>query len=323
MTSPRLIISDSTDVYFNLALEDYLLHHGNRNVFMLWRSHGAVVCGKHQNICAEVNYGFCRQHNIAVARRLSGGGTVFHDQGNVNFSFIHQLEEGLDYAVNFRRFLDPVIAALRELGVEASYSGRNDLLVDGKKISGNAEHVFQKQKRVLHHGTLLFDTQLAHLRDALHSEGVYEDKAVKSVRSEVTNLKPYLPHIPATEEFIQGLATYFISKADYLSEPVTKEEADAAVGMAVSKYSTDEWLLGYSPKYNVTKDFSLNGELCELHMRVEKGVIIALDLKQQGESIHADVTEQFEGMVLSENTAEKFIKALFADPDESLRYKLF
>lgn len=265
----RLIISHITDVYHNLALEDLLLHNSRENILMIWQSHGAVVCGKHQNLCAEVNYGFCRENGIAMARRLSGGGTVYHDEGNVNFTFIRQLEEGMERAVNFRQFLDPVIAVLGEMGVTATYSGRNDLLVSGKKISGNAEHIYHREKRVLHHGTLLFDSRLGHLRDALHSTGTYADKAVKSVRSEVTNLKNHLPHIPDTHAFIQALCAGFEKRYAGVFHEISIEETAAAAELRAEKYASEKWILGYSPRYTVCKQL----DQLTLFYQVEDGMV--------------------------------------------------
>lgn len=277
MLPRRLILSESTDVYFNLALEDYLLHETETDLLMLWQSHGAVVCGKHQNLCAEVNYGFCLRNGIKMARRLSGGGTVYHDAGNVNFTFIQSVPEGLDHAINFKRFLDPVIAALENVGVHAEYSGRNDLLLNGKKISGNAEHLYQKKKRVLHHGTLLFDSHLEHLRDALHSTGKYIDKAVKSVRSEVTNLKPFLPDTGNTEQFKAGLAGYFLATGQYQLMPLSESEQAAAGRLSEEKYGTSEWLLGYSPRYRVEKVVNEN----RISYSVQKGMITEIELNNK------------------------------------------
>lgn len=144
----------NSDPYFNLAAEEYFLKNFQEDFFMLWRSWPSVVVGKHQNALAEINHEFVRLHQIPVARRLSGGGTVFHDPGNVNFTFIRNVANISE--VNFKIFTIPVIEALKKLGVEAYTTGRNDLLIDGKKISGNAEHVHRN--RVLHHGTLLFDS---------------------------------------------------------------------------------------------------------------------------------------------------------------------
>ena len=133
------IISDTRDPYFNLATEEYLMKHSEEDIFLLWQSELCVVVGKHQNTYAEINYPFIREHNIKVARRLSGGGTVFHDRGNLNFTFIRNGEPGK--LVDFRRFVSPVIEMLQQLNVHAVMGGKNDILVDGKKISGNAEHV--------------------------------------------------------------------------------------------------------------------------------------------------------------------------------------
>src|SRR5690606_34230164 len=125
------------DPYFCLAAEEYLMKQFSDDIFMLWQSDNTVVVGKHQNAMAEINYPFVHKNNIKVARRISGGGTVFHDRGNVNFTFIKTVDSPAE--INFRRFVQPVIKALEKLGVEAVASGRNDLLLHGKKISGNAE----------------------------------------------------------------------------------------------------------------------------------------------------------------------------------------
>ncbi len=151
----RIIRSDSHDVYFNLATEQYLLHEQSEDILMLWQSESAVVCGKHQNACAEANYAFCKENNIHIARRLSGGGTVFHDLGNVNFTFVKALSEGMERAVDYKRYLEPIREVLSNLGIQTTYSERDDLLLNGLKISGNAQHIYQKGLKGLHHGTLV------------------------------------------------------------------------------------------------------------------------------------------------------------------------
>lgn len=243
-----LYLSEARSVYPNLAAEEYFLKETGADILMLWQSHSAVVCGKHQNLCAEVNYGYCRKHGIEPARRLSGGGTVYHDAGNVNFTFIRNLPEGMEKAVNFRMFLQPMADCLQALGASVEISSRNDLLLNGKKISGNAEHVDQKRKRVLHHGTLLFQSDLNHLRNALHSNGVYEDKAVKSVRSEVTNLNSVL-NLSDAHELIQKIAAYW--HAEHQAEQYVPDEvvSEKIAEIAAKKYATKEWITGYSPKY--------------------------------------------------------------------------
>jgi lipoate-protein ligase A len=268
----RLIISKSKDVYFNLALEDVLLHGTNEDILMLWQSHSAVVCGKHQNICGEANYGYCKKNNINLARRLSGGGTVYHDEGNVNFTFIQSLKPHEELNINFRKFLDPVMEVLADLGVHAEYSGRNDLLLNGFKISGNAEHLDQKNRRVLHHGTLLFDSKLTTLGEALHSRGQYESKAVKSVRSAVCNIKPYT-EIEDVTSFIDALASGFTTKHGYLPLELTSEEVASAQELQNNKYGTNPWVLGYSPAYKVEKELLLYNKSVKITMTVHKGII--------------------------------------------------
>ncbi|HKK33050.1 MAG TPA: lipoate--protein ligase family protein, partial [Desulfomicrobiaceae bacterium] len=150
----RCIHNTSLDPYFNLAAEEYLLRNTDRDCFMLWRNTPAVIVGKNQNAHAEINEEYVREKSIVVVRRLTGGGAVFHDLGNINFTFIscgQTLKE-----IDFNRFTSPIVEALRELGVNAEFQGRNDLVIDGMKFSGNAQHV--ERDRVLHHGTLLYSS---------------------------------------------------------------------------------------------------------------------------------------------------------------------
>ena len=133
----------NTNPFFCLAAEEYLLKNFREDIFMLWQSEDTVVVGKHQNAMAEINYPFVRENNITVARRISGGGTVFHDSGNVNFSFIKNVSSPAE--ISFKLFTEPVVEALEKLGIKATTSGRNDLLIEGMKISGNAEHVYKKR----------------------------------------------------------------------------------------------------------------------------------------------------------------------------------
>ncbi|NJK98346.1 MAG: lipoate--protein ligase family protein [Bacteroidales bacterium] len=204
-----LLISQTKDTAINLATEDYLLKNSSENIVYLYIDRPCVVVGKHQNAMAEVNYRFLCENNIPLYRRISGGGTVFHDEGNINFTFIQNGEEG--NLVNFRAFIEPIRDFLISLGVLAEIGPRNDILVDGLKVSGNAEHVYRK--RTLHHGTLLFSSSLNFLRNALRvEEGKYTDKAVKSVRSKVTNLKDYIKDEFTAEQFFFKLGTFLMSR---------------------------------------------------------------------------------------------------------------
>jgi lipoate-protein ligase A len=201
----QLLISQSTEPEINLATEEFLLKHSGENIVFLYRNKKCVVVGKHQNAMAEINYRFVKENNIPVIRRISGGGTVYHDEGNLNFTFLQNGEEG--NLVNFKAFISPVAAFLKELGAPAVIGPRNDILLDGLKVSGNAEHIYRK--RTLHHGTLLFSSTLTDLRNALHTEsGKYTDKAVKSVRSKVTNIKENIAGDWTTDQFFHRFADF-------------------------------------------------------------------------------------------------------------------
>jgi lipoate-protein ligase A len=205
-----------------------------------------------------------------VVRRLSGGGTVFHDLGNVNFAFIQNGREGS--LVDFKKFIEPILQALQKMGVPATVSGRNDLLIEGLKISGNAEHVFKN--RTLHHGTLLFSSRLDELRAGLKVKlENYTDKAVRSVRSPVTNISEYLPNL-TIEEFIGKIQTTvqsLFTKTQVYS--YSQEDILATERLVTEKYATWDWNFGYSPKFKVRKQGSIENKIVDIEIQVEKGMI--------------------------------------------------
>ena len=190
--------SASTDPFYNLALEEYLFDCLPRTAeyFMLWQNDNAVIVGKHQNTVEEINLPYIEEKQIKVVRRLSGGGAVYHDLGNLNYTFIRDADAQLDLAA----FCVPVVRVLSEMGVDARLSGRNDITLDGKKFSGNAQYL--REKRVMHHGTLMFDSDLAVLAQALNvSSDKIESKGIKSVRSRVTNIREHLKQDMTMEAF--------------------------------------------------------------------------------------------------------------------------
>ena len=266
----------SNDPYFNLAAEEYFLKNFQENFFLLWRSQPSVVVGKHQNALAEINHDFVNSHNIPVARRLSGGGTVFHDLGNLNFTFIRNVEKIQE--VNFKIFTFPIVEALKTLGIDAYTTGRNDLLIEGKKISGNAEHVHRN--RVLHHGTLLFNSQLDALKGALKVDlSKFEDKAVQSNRSEVTNIAPYLPEPMGVEDFGNRLfleiSSQIAGSKVYL---LTETDLEAIQKLSDEKYRTWDWIFGYSPKYRFKNKFQTEKGEIVLQLLVEKGLLVEVEI---------------------------------------------
>lgn len=199
-----LYFTGSKDPYYNLACEEYLLRHRDEDIFMLWQNEPTVVLGKNQNIYAEVDLEYTEAHGIHVVRRITGGGAVYHDGGNVNYTFITSRDRA--QVLDFAYFTAPIRKALASWGLKAELSGRNDLLVDGLKFSGNAQHA--TDKRILHHGTLLFDSDMSVLTAALKpAPEKLKSKGIASVRSRVTNLRPLLPEM-TVEEFIEGLAAF-------------------------------------------------------------------------------------------------------------------
>ena len=273
----RLVYSEDLDVYRHLAAEAYFLHEHEGDVLMIWRSKDAVVCGKHQNACGEANYKFCHQNDIRIARRLSGGGTVFHDLGNINFTFVKKLTEGMERAVDYKRYLEPVRSVLRNLGIETSYSQRDDLLLNNIKISGNAQHIYQKGMKGLHHGTLLYDANLISLGEAIHSGGSYEGKSVPSNRSAVTNIRKW-HDLGTTESFIKQLLVGFESYYGVRFESLLEEEKLRCAAISQEKFSQEMWILGYSPKYTHRRILQWKQGSFQLEMRVHQDAIEELKL---------------------------------------------
>lgn len=232
---------DYIDPYFNLASEEYFLRHRDEYFIYLWRNAPAVIVGVNQNALQEVNLDYTASHDIKVVRRQTGGGAVYHDLNNLCYTVIAPYNENED---NYRRFTAPVIEYLNSLGVKAKFSGRNDIVIDGKKISGNAQTVFGG--RIMHHGTLLFDTDMTALEKALKPNKLkIESKGIKSVRARVTNIKQYLPNTTVSD-FKNGLSRYFKKSCEeYL---LTAEDIAEINKLVKEKYSLYEWNVGRSPK---------------------------------------------------------------------------
>lgn len=261
---------ENNDPYFCLAAEEYLLKKFTDDIFMLWQSHDTIVVGKHQNALAEINYPFVRENNITVARRISGGGTVFHDSGNVNFAYIKNVSDTAE--ISFKKFTRPVVEALSKLNINAVNSGRNDLLVNDKKISGNAEHVFKK--RVLHHGTLLFDSDLSTLGHSIKVvPGKYTDKAVQSNRSIVANIQPFLKDKITTEEFRKFLLDVQLENEENSVYKLSEEDNGAIQKLVDEKFKTWAWNFGYSPKYAFQNETRWGERTLNISLNVEKGWI--------------------------------------------------
>jgi lipoate-protein ligase A len=263
----------SADPYFNLAVDEYLLKERDEDFLIISVNGSSVVTGKHQVAHREINTRFAFEHSIPLIRRISGGGTVYHDAGNLNFSFILNSAEGKQ--IDFRKYTLPVIAFLDSLGVNARLEGRNDLKVNGLKISGNAEHVFRN--RVLHHGTLLFRADLSVLRGILRKDtSAYSTRSVSSNPSPVGNLGSMIQQagVKGIDDFRSEMINWFFNNRPGMQEFDLTETETGAVGyLALSRYRTWEWNYAYGREYQFVNKFTALGKESSCLLKVKDGII--------------------------------------------------
>lgn len=268
----RYLINKSTNPYFNLALDEYAMRHIDidEDFFFLWRNEPAVIIGKNQNTVEEINQEFIEEKGIKVARRVSGGGAVYHDLGNLNFTFIINVDD--PGKVNYKKFVQPIIDALAEMGIEAEASGRNDILIDGLKISGNAQRM--ANGKLMHHGTLLFDVNIEDLVQALNVDpDKITSKGVKSVRSRVTNIKEHMPEGTTIYDFWDALQ-YYLSDKGRDKEIVLSDEDIAKIEYeAINRFGTWDWIYGESPEFNYKNNKRFKGGNIEVLIDVNEGKI--------------------------------------------------
>lgn len=265
------IYHQSTDPYFNVATDEYILKNIPEDCFMLWRNDNAIIVGKHQNTLSEINYDYVKENGIHVVRRLSGGGAVYHDMGNLNFSFTQTGEDSR--LSDFEKFTRPIVEVLKSMGVAAKFEGRNDITIDGKKISGNAEHIFKN--KILHHGCILYASQMKNVSEALRINPVkYSDRAVKSVPKRVTNISDHLPEPYTIEEFTDKLMDYVVAHyPDCRPYSFSEDDLAAIQKLRDEKYATWDWNFGYTADYNFQKAVRTPGGTVEMHLNVENGAI--------------------------------------------------
>lgn len=256
---------------FNIASEEYILQNFSEDVFLLYINEPSIIVGKHQNTLAEINLDWVNSHGIPVVRRLTGGGSVFHDPGNLNFSFL--MNEGDDQNRSFECYTKPVLEVLNDLGIPAKLEGRNDLTIEGRKFSGNAKTFVHG--KTLQHGTILFSSQIGDLSEALKVKPhKFSDKAVKSVRARVTNVSEYLNEPMPLPEFValirKKVHSLYPEITDYA---YTEADVSAIENLVKQKYSSWEWNFGKSPRYNMSHEFRCKAGIIEIYLQVNKGII--------------------------------------------------
>lgn len=260
----------STNPFFNLAAEEYVFEELDRSeaYFMLWQNQNSIIVGKHQNTVEEINLPFVKANDIRVARRLTGGGAVYHDKGNLNFTFITDKKD----AESFQVFTKPVLRLLRRLGVPAEFSGRNDLTIQGMKFSGNSQYV--RGDRVLAHGCIMLDANVDYLSQALTAKKEkYRSRGIQSVVSRVTCINDHLQDRLSMAQF-KSLLRQVVSEETVL-EPYDFTEGDLkrVQRLCSEKYATWEWNYGESPRYNAKCEKKFPAGLITAYIDVYKGRI--------------------------------------------------
>lgn len=289
----KYIENNSLNPRYNLALEEYVFKNFDLkdDYVILWRNGPSIIIGKNQCTLEEINSEYVSENNINVVRRITGGGAVYHDLGNLNFSFITKADKIEN--IDFKKYTFSVISALGKLGLECELSGRNDLMLYGKKFSGIAQSV--TRGRVLNHGTLLFNSQLDTLQKALNvKKEKIESKGIKSVRSRVTNINEFLKLDIDILEFRDLILKYLY---EYEESPIIKyeltEEDKAAIdNMMQSKYNTWEWNYGESPKFNYKNSKKFDAGFLDVRIDIKDGLI--KNCKVYGDFFGADDVREFE-----------------------------
>lgn len=300
----RYLINKSTNPYFNLALDEYAMKHldVDDDIFFLWQNKPAVIIGKNQTALEEINTKFIEERGVVVARRVSGGGAVYHDYGNLNFTFIINVDD--PGKVNYSKYVQPIIDALAAMGIHAESSGRNDILVDGLKISGNAQRY--ANGKLMHHGTIMFDVNIEDMVQALNvDEKKIVSKGVKSVRSRVTNIKEHLPEGTTLQMFWDQLHYYLSNEGKDGEIVLTPEQIAQVQHEADTRFSTWDWVYGQSPEFDLTNSERFKGGKVETHVNVVEGKITSIRIL--GDYLGIKDVSEVEQRLLNETFEKSYI----------------
>lgn len=248
----KTLINDRTDPRFNLALEEYLLKYKklDDDLFYIWRNKPSIIIGRNQNPFREVNMKYANYRKLEIIRRVSGGGAVYHDLGNINFTFItHNPKTDLS---NYQKFTQKIINVLERMGLQPKFVPQSHIYIGDYKISGNAQSFHRG--RVIHHGTLLFDSNLRDLKYALHSKRNIKSNAIKSRPADTKNIKTFL-HISAGSESFMNFIRDAMFVDDYRNHllPLTSSDLDVVNDMVKTKYSKWEWNIATSSNFTIRR----------------------------------------------------------------------
>lgn len=310
-----VLLNDNHSPQLNLATEECFLCERDffQEAVMLWRNSPAVIVGRYQNTMEEIRYSLVKQLGLPVVRRLSGGGAVYHDLGNVNFSFFRTLGKGKEGDFSIKALVDPIVEALRFLGVPAEQTGRNDITVEGKKISGNAQYL--SGNRFLHHGTILFRSDLDRMNEILQADpGKYLSKGVKSIRSRVANVSDFLREDMQVEEFSGMLLRKISGEARSGTVDYFKERYGEIREISKARYDLASWNFGASPPYNFKNGKVLSSGRLEIRLNIRGGLIE--NMKIYGDFLPTvdavSFEKSLEGKTYDENS---LVSVLSGDPE--------
>ncbi|MBI9012050.1 MAG: lipoate--protein ligase [Clostridiales bacterium] len=308
----KIVLNENTSLSFNMAAEEYMMKHFEDDIFMLWRATSSILIGKNQNALAEINYDYVKENKIDVVRRLSGGGTVFCDLGNTNFAFI--VTDSTSFS-DFRKFTLPILEVLKKLGVNAEFSGRNDLTIEGKKFSGNAQYKYKD--RLLHHGTLLFSSDIGNLAKSINPPKIkLESKGVTSVKSRVTNIKAHLEDdidILKFRELINEHINETVENASFYK--FTSEDIKAITEIEENRFKTWDWNYGNSPKYKGYQTKKFTGGIVETFFEIKKGAFTGVKFYGDffSKSEISDIENALIGIAHTEIEIKKILRQFMLD----------
>jgi lipoate-protein ligase A len=309
----KYIINENNNPKYNLALEEYVFKNLDGEYFFLWQNEPTIVIGKHQNTISEINLDYVENKGIHVVRRMSGGGAVYHDLGNINFSFIQDKKELSDFDFSF--FTKPIIDLLGELGIKAEFNSRNDLAIDGKKFSGNAQYIYKK--KILHHGTLLFDSEMEELVNSLKvSKDKIESKGLKSIKSRVSNIKDHIGEnsgIKEVSDFKNALFEHMKNRMEEFEEyELTENDKNEIEKLKSEKYDKWEWNYGESPEADIHKQRKYSAGKVESYIKLKDGLIE--NIKLYGDFFSSreigDIEEGLKGKKYMKNEIAEYLKTI-------------